>query len=110
MKRFVSRPGFRWAFLSFFGFLLLVCFLSAEIRLPSIIGDNMVFQQGQPLKIWGWAEPGEKISVALAGQKGQAITDAKGRWQVILKPMKSGQGSLRMTVSGTKRRCRLCYQ
>ena len=102
MKRFVNRAGFRRAFLSFFGFFLIVCFLSAEIRLPSIIGDNMVLQQDQPLKIWGWADPGEKISVALAGQKGQAVADAQGRWQVTLKPMKSGQGPLRMTVNGTK--------
>lgn len=102
MKRFVNRPGFRKAFLSFFGFFLVGCFLSAEIRLPSIIGDNTVLQQDQPLKIWGWAEPGEKISVALAGQKDQAITDAEGRWQVFLKPMKAGHGPLRMTVSGTK--------
>jgi sialate O-acetylesterase len=36
----------------------------AEVKLPAIIGDNMVLQQGKQTPIWGWAEPGEKVTVS----------------------------------------------
>ena len=41
---------------------LCVCFLlapaSAELKLPAILGDNMVLQRDLPVPVWGWAEPG----------------------------------------------------
>ena len=37
----------------------------AELRLPAIIGDNMVLQQKQVNPIWGWDTPGTEIQVAL---------------------------------------------
>ena len=42
----------------------LLCATSqAEVRLPSIIGSHMVVQQGTKVPIWGWAEPGERVTV-----------------------------------------------
>ena len=38
--------------------------LSGKITLPSIISDNMVLQQKSSVKLWGWAEPGEELSLA----------------------------------------------
>lgn len=35
----------------------------ALVTLPSIFGDNMVFQQNSTVKIWGWAKPYEEIKV-----------------------------------------------
>ncbi|MCF3112041.1 sialate O-acetylesterase [Niabella sp. CC-SYL272] len=35
----------------------------ANIRLPDIIGNNMVLQQQSKVKLWGWADPNEKISI-----------------------------------------------
>ncbi|HAE11006.1 MAG TPA: sialate O-acetylesterase, partial [Opitutae bacterium] len=40
----------------------------AELRTPSIIGENMVLQQKHKNPIWGWAEAGEAITVSIAGQ------------------------------------------
>ncbi len=34
---------------------------TADIKLPAVIGDSMVLQQGQPVPIWGWADDGEKV-------------------------------------------------
>jgi sialate O-acetylesterase len=46
--------------------LLLVCSLlplastaSADVRLPSIVSDNMLLQQQMESPVWGWANPGE---------------------------------------------------
>lgn len=35
----------------------------AEVRLSSMIGDNMVLQQNSNARIWGTADPGEKVTV-----------------------------------------------
>ena len=46
--------------------LFLFCFsliLNAQIHLPKLISDNMILQRDKPVKIWGWASPGEKIEL-----------------------------------------------
>ena len=72
---------------------------SADIRLPHVIGDNMVLQQGMMLPIWGWAEPGEKVTVRITDQAAHTKADAQGRWRAWLAPMPPG-GPQEMTVAG----------
>lgn len=72
---------------------------SANVRLPAIMGDNMVVQQDQPVRIWGWADPGEKVTVEMAGQKASATADKTGHWEVRVGPFAAG-GPHTMTVSG----------
>ena len=69
----------------------------AEVRLPAIIGDNMVLQQGVKVRIWGNAKPGERVIVTLKDKSASAVADAQGRWQVWLEPLKAG-GPLELTV------------
>jgi sialate O-acetylesterase len=74
---------------------------SAGIRLPSIISDNMVLQQGEGdnTPIWGWADPGKKITITASwGGKWKATSDANGNWMVKIKPGKAG-GPYEMTIS-----------
>ena len=56
----------------------------AEVKLPDVIGSNMVLQQGATLPIWGWAESGETVTVSIAGQSVTGKADDDGRWQVKL--------------------------
>lgn len=84
------------------GFFLFSTALTADIRLPSVIGSHMVLQQDQPIKIWGWAEPGEFLSVALGKQQGQATAGKDGSWEIVLEPMKAGKSPLKMTISGSR--------
>jgi sialate O-acetylesterase len=80
--------------------LILVAFAAvarAEIKLPSIISDNMVLQAGATAPIWGWAKPGEQITVRLADQTAQAKAGDDGRWQVELKDLKPGD-AMEMTI------------
>jgi len=73
--------------------------LSAGIRLPSVIGDNMVLQQGGQVPIWGWADPCGKITITASwGGKWEATADANGKWMVKIEPGKAG-GPYEMTVS-----------
>ena len=71
----------------------------SDIKLPAIIGDNMVLQQQMAVPIWGTAEPGERITVSTAGQSASTTASEDGRWGVKLKPMPAG-GPFEMTISG----------
>ncbi|MCY3021232.1 MAG: hypothetical protein NTW87_19635 [Planctomycetota bacterium] len=61
----------------------------ADIKLPGLIAEHMVLQQEAPVRIWGWAADGEKVTVTFRDQTVAAVAE-KGRWQVTLKPMEAG--------------------
>ena len=63
---------------------------SAAVKLPAMIGDNMVLQRGQPVPIWGWADKGEEVTVTVAGQKQVAKAGDDGRWKVKLDKLTVG--------------------
>lgn len=77
--------------------------LAADVKLPSVIGDHMVLQQGMPVPIWGTADTGEEVTVTLGDQKKSAAAGADGRWMVRFEPLKAEQGPLEMTVAGKNR-------
>lgn len=72
----------------------------ADVRLPDVIGSSMVIQQKQPVPIWGWAEPGESVTVAFALQKKTAIASAQGKWRVDLGKMQANASPQTMTIAG----------
>ena len=39
------------------------CISHADVRMPSLFSDRMVLQQKTENIVWGFADPGEKISV-----------------------------------------------
>ena len=59
----------------------------AEVRMPLIFGDHMVLQQDATLPIWGWANPGEKVTVTFANQQVATVGGADGKWRVELAPV-----------------------
>ncbi|HKQ75697.1 MAG TPA: sialate O-acetylesterase [Blastocatellia bacterium] len=100
MKRFLR------SFLVSFGALLTVTAnvataVYADIKLPSIISEGMVLQQGINVPLWGWADEGESVAIEFQGQK--FTTMAKGgKWMVRLKPLKAG-GPFTLSLSGKNR-------
>lgn len=86
------------------GLLILIYFLSlqnlsAEVRLPHIFGSDMVLQREKPVNIWGWADTGEKITIAFNDQKVKVKADKNGKWSAALKPMEAG-GPFNMSIKG----------
>jgi sialate O-acetylesterase len=71
------------------GLSLLAFSTQAAVKLPRIFGNDMVLQQGQPVPVWGWADPGEKITVEFAGQKKETAAKADGMWQLKLDALKA---------------------
>ena len=78
---------------------LLAAPLQADVKLPSLLSDHMLLQQGKPVRIWGKAGPGEQVKVSFRGQDAAASADASGNWSLFLKPMEAG-GPFQMTVEG----------
>ncbi|CAN5821065.1 sialate O-acetylesterase [soil metagenome] len=87
--------------------LVLSCWLSveghqsarADVTLPSIFSDHMVLQRDHPAKVWGWAEPGEEVTVRIGEQSRAAKADEDGRWSLALAPLTAG-GPHTLTVEG----------
>lgn len=73
---------------------------SAEVRLPNVFSDHMVLQRDKPIKVWGWAAPGESVRVALAGKTAAATVTSDGEWRLVFPPMKAG-GPFEITASGS---------
>ena len=73
----------------------------AELKLPAIIGDNMVLQQKQSDPIWGWDAPGTKVSVTFGSQSESATADAKGKWTVKINPGAANATPATLTIKGT---------
>ena len=73
--------------------------VSGTVTLPVLISDGMVLQRDTKLNIWGWASPGEKITIKFAGKTFRTTTDAGGKWLIIMPPMKSG-GPFTMEIKG----------
>ncbi|MBW8684330.1 sialate O-acetylesterase [Chitinophaga rhizophila] len=71
----------------------------ADVRLPSLVGSNMVLQRNKPLNVWGWADKGEKVTVSFRNGTYSAVTAADGKWKVQLPAQQAG-GPYTMTVSG----------
>lgn len=64
--------------------------LSAKVRLPRLVSDRMVLQRDIELDIWGWADPGEKVTVRFQGRHYDTETGADGCWHVLLPPQQAG--------------------
>ncbi|MES2694577.1 MAG: sialate O-acetylesterase [Verrucomicrobiota bacterium] len=88
-------------------FTLVVALVStawAELKLPAVIGDHMVLQQKQSNPIWGWDEPGTRITVTFAGQKRTAVAGADGKWTVKLDPLPASAEARELQISGSSER------
>lgn len=87
--------------LSLSALLLFQLTASAKVTLCGLFSDHLVLQSGKPVPVWGWADPGEEVSVSLKGQTQSAKAGADGKWLVKLAPLKSTAEPTTLTVKGT---------
>jgi sialate O-acetylesterase len=76
-----------------------VSLAQADVRLPKVFSDHMVLQRDISAPVWGWADPGETITVKVADQTVTATADPAGKWRVKLSPIKAG-GPYELVVTG----------
>jgi sialate O-acetylesterase len=69
------------------------------VRLPQLVADGMVLQRDAKVKIWGWADAGEKITVNFQHKTYRSVTDQSGSWKITLQPLRAG-GPYTMEITG----------
>lgn len=59
----------------------------AEIKLPAIVSSNMVLQRNTTIKLWGWADAKEKITIKTSwiNQEMSVEADNNGTWYIEVK-------------------------
>ena len=90
-------PGLAAALLALLGFQPPTA--RGEVKVPAIFGSHMVLQRDQKDRVWGWAEPGEEVTVKIGGQSHVTKAGADGSWQVMLDPMPAG-GPHTLSIAG----------
>lgn len=77
------------------------------LQFAGIFQDGVILQRQKPLPVWGWAKPGDEVTVSLAGQTEKAAADSTGRWQVTFKAVEAGPlGELKAATGGHEIVCR----
>ena len=74
--------------------------IGSGLCVHNLFQSNMVVQRDKPIPIWGWATPGETITVTF-GEKTQSATAAADRsWKVELPAMPASAESRAIMVRG----------
>lgn len=83
--------------------LVVVGAVRADVKVPTIFGDNMVLQRDVELPVWGQAEAGEKVTVSIGAASASATADENGAWAVKLPAMECtpNQTGATMIIKGT---------
>jgi len=71
----------------------------ADVTLPHLFSSKMVLQRGIEIQVWGWANPEERVTVALGDQKESVKTNREGIWTLKLGSMEAG-GPYEMHIRG----------
>jgi sialate O-acetylesterase len=68
------------------------------LRLPAMFQDHAVLQRDRPIPLWGSAQPGEDVRIAIAGDQVRVHADAHGHWRAQLPALHAG-GPYALTVT-----------
>lgn len=75
--------------------------VKADVKMPSLFTDGMVLQQNCKAAVWGFASPGEKITVSNTwNNDSQTVTAGNdGKWKVNIKTTSAG-GPYALIIKG----------
>ena len=79
----------------------LACQCPADIALPNIFTDNMVFQRETKTRIYGTADPKQKLTVHFGDVILKTTAGADGNWSVTMPTGKAG-GPFELTVTAVE--------
>ena len=76
----------------------------AEVKLPSILGDNMVLQRNTEVNLWGTAEAGKTVTVKTSwnGEKYKTKVSDDGKWSIKITTGEAG-GPYNIVISDGNR-------
>lgn len=64
--------------------------INAQLRLPKLISDGMILQRDANLKLWGWGEKNQKVTIIFKNKTYTTSVTKKGGWMVKLPQQKAG--------------------
>jgi sialate O-acetylesterase len=73
--------------------------LRGDITLPKIFSDHMVLQRDSLVKVWGAADPNQKLVVSFDKQVVKTVANAKGDWAVSVRTPPEGCGPFTLEVA-----------
>ncbi|MCO5235566.1 MAG: sialate O-acetylesterase [Chitinophagaceae bacterium] len=84
--------------------VIFLCFcagVTAEIRLPGVIGNNMVLQQQSTVNLWGWSAPAEKIFITASWSTtvDSVVASGDAKWNIAVETPAAG-GPYTITFKG----------
>ncbi|MFH6936601.1 sialate O-acetylesterase [Flavobacterium sp. FlaQc-30] len=79
--------------------------LSAQVKLPALVSDNMVLQQNTKVNLWGWASPNEKINIQLGWSNlpVNVTADAEGNWKTTVETPKGGETAYDIIIEASNK-------
>lgn len=83
--------------------LLISSMATAQLKIANIFGNHMVLQRNVPINVWGWAKPGQKVSISFAGKNKEAIADVAGKWKLALDKQPAGGPFTMKLKSGSEK-------
>jgi len=77
----------------------------AQVKLPALVGNNMVLQQNSKVNLWGWASPNEKIDIQLGWQDSNVEITAKpdGTWKTTVNTPQASEKEYTITITATNK-------
>ncbi|MEZ0274229.1 MAG: sialate O-acetylesterase, partial [Roseimicrobium sp.] len=72
----------------------------ADVKLNALFSDHAVLQSDMPVPVWGKAEPGEEVTVSIAGQSATTKAGDDGKWKVTLEKLTATKEPQTLTAKG----------
>lgn len=73
---------------------------AGKTEMADIFADGMVLQRDREVPVWGFADPGRRVTVGFAGQRKAAVAGTNGEWRVDLEPMGACREGRELTIDG----------
>jgi sialate O-acetylesterase len=77
--------------------------VSEGLCVSNLFQSNMVLQRDEPVSIWGWASPGEKVTVTFGDAEQSAVAGDDRAWEVTLPAMSASTDPRPLIVQGAKK-------
>ncbi len=74
--------------------------ISKGLCVDNLFQSNMVLQRGRPINIWGWATPGQTITVTFDHRQQSVKAGADRAWKVAFPAMAASAIPRKMVISG----------
>lgn len=76
----------------------LLAHAAGDIRCAGIFTDHCVLQRDVAVPIWGWADPGCRVTISFADQRKTTVAAATGLWMIRLDPLSASAESRDLVI------------